>query len=236
MGFLGSLFGGKDDFPSSVEPDQGERKGLGLSPDVQVAIAFSLTLIAGLCCAMTIVVPRLQLSAAPQQVQATPVWTDTSIPTAREAYPPAVEVIRQTDPAAELASGVGAWTPIVNAVQLESGRTGWTFHFYLPTSHQMATVIVDRTNGARVAEVKPWETPPTLLSDQGWQVDSPQAVGRLLEACRTTFESQADSQVQARLSTAADHRTLVWHLRVFSPADPLAVCEVNLDATTGLLR
>jgi hypothetical protein len=159
---------------------------------------------------------------------------DFSIPTAREAYVPAVNLIRQEDARATLASGAGAWTPVINPDQLNAGRTGWTFHFYLPTFNQMATVVVDRGGVAHITELKPWETPPDLLQDQGWQVDSPQALSQMLASCQDTLNTQPDAQVEARLSTAASNRRLMWQVKVFSPENPLAMCEVRLDATTGL--
>jgi hypothetical protein len=170
---------------------------------------------------------RTETAGLPPQV-------DFSVPTAREAYVPAVNLIRQQDPLAALASGAGAWTPVISADQLNAGRTGWTFHFYLPTLGQMATVVVDRGGVAHIVEVKPWETPPDLLQDQGWQIDSPQAISQMIAGCQDMLNAQPDAQVEARLSTAASNRRLVWQVKVFSPENPLALCEVRLDATTGL--
>ena len=88
---------------------------------------------------------------SPAEVAEPPRQPSYDVLTAREAYIPAVTLIRDSDPGAQLATGTGVWTPNIDNVYLEAGRTGWTFHFYLPTSAEMATVIVNRGGDARVA-------------------------------------------------------------------------------------
>lgn len=163
---------------------------------------------------------------------------DYDILTAREAYVPAVELIRQTDAGAELASGSGAWTPTINMNYLTAGRTGWTFHFYLPASGEMATVIVDRGGSAWIAEQVAWETPPDLLDDQNWQVDSAQAMDQFYQICGAPLESESseDNVVQARLSTASSNRGLIWQITAVSLSTELPICGVTVDATTGSVR
>lgn len=162
---------------------------------------------------------------------------DPSIPTAREAYPPAIDMIRDQDPGAELASAAGAWTPTIVLPDLVDGRTGWTFHFYLPAKNQMAWVTVGRDREVRLARVEDWETPPTLLDDEAWQVDSPQAIQIALgSACQATLDDAPDAEVQARLSLDVSNGALIWQIRVFPAADPNAACSARIDATSGTVR
>lgn len=207
----------------------------GLSPDVQVLAVFVLTLVAGFACAAVSLNSLGIIGGAAATPPPRP--PDFEVPTAREAYVPAVEAIRAIDPLAELAAGTGVWTPLIDSVQLEAGRTGWTFFFYLPNYGEMAQVVVDRGKVAHVVSRIPWQTPPSLLSDQGWLVDSPQAVNRLLEVCREVLnEAGEDAYVQLWLSTAAEHRTLLWLARVVPISGSQEACEVRVDAVTGVLR
>lgn len=157
------------------------------------------------------------------------------VPTAREAYLPAVDLIRQSDPGAQLASGAGAWTPGVDPVYLQSGRTGWTFSFYLPASQEMAEVVVNRGGSAAIVEVQDWETPPMLLDDQGWQIDSPQALGMFLSVCQEEVNAAPDITVQTRLSASAQFNNLIWQMVATNDAGE-RVCVVSVDASTGQYR
>jgi hypothetical protein len=231
-----SLFSRSNQDLDTSPEDEEKRGGLGfeLTPEIQMLIAFGATVIVGLICALT-VTPLLR-PAASAAVQPTAVPVDFSIPTAREAYPPAVEAIRAVDPGAQMASGAGEWTPNIDMAELDAGRTGWTFYFYLPATNEMATVTVDRGKAVHIVGREAWQSAPQLLSDQSWQIDSPQAVAKLLESCQTTLDSEPDAQVEVRLSAAAENRILLWKMGVKSLNNPLAVCEVTIDAVTGLVR
>ncbi len=217
-----------------AQSDLSERR-LGFSPDMQVLAVFVLTLVVGFVCAAASLNSLGLIGGAAATPPPPP--PDFEVPTAREAYVPAVEAIRAVDPLAELAAGAGVWTPFINRVQLEAGRTGWTFFFYLPNYGEMAQVVVDRGKVAHVVNRVSWQTPPSLLSDQGWLVDSPQAISRLLEVCRETLnEAGQDARVEVWLSTADEHRTLLWQARVVPLGAPQEACEARVDAVTGALR
>jgi hypothetical protein len=208
-----------------------QEQARGISRELLIAIGAGALLLIG----AVIVLGVLLLRAFGQQETAEPPRQPSyDVPTAREAYVHAVQQIREYDLGAQLASGAGAWTPVIDPVYLDAGRTGWTFHFYLPASHEMATVIVDRGGSTRVAEVQPWETPPSLLDDQGWQVDSSQAIGAFLDSCQAALD-QPDVQVQMRLSTAAENQRLMWQAGAVTRENQ-SVCEVRVDATTGQVR
>jgi hypothetical protein len=234
------LFGRHDDEISSSTLEEEESQGgfsldFNLSPELQIGIAFGVTLLIGFVCAMA-VLPALRPEPAPIESQAAGPQADFSDPTAREAYVPAVELIRQTDPGAILASGGGAWTPDINTTQLDAGRTGWTFFFYLPDYQEMAQVVVDKGGTAHLAERQAWETPPDVIDDQRWTVDSPAAVVKLVESCSEVLDAEPDAGVHARLSMASENRTILWQMSVQSEANPLSACEVNVDAITGVIR
>jgi len=208
----------------------------GLSREMIIAIALGALIFLGgvFAIALLLVFDPGQNNAGAVSAPA----LDYEVLTAREAYVPAVEVIRQQDAGAELASGIGAWTPTINTSYLIAGRTGWTFHFYLPASGEMATVVVDRGSTAWIAERVAWETPPDLLDDQNWQVDSAQAVDQFYQVCGVPLESESpeDNMVQARLSTASSNGGLIWQIAAVSLSTELPICGVTVDATTGSVR
>lgn len=228
------LFSRREDEIASSTLEAESGTGLSLTPELQVGIAFGVSLLAGFVCAM-IVLPLLRPSSVSPPAVSQP-QPDFAEPTAREAYVPAVELIRQTDPGAVLTSGAGVWSAYVNTVQMDAGRTGWTFFFYLPGAQEMARVVVDRENVARLEARQSWETPPDVLEDQRWMVDSPSAVAKLQETCGEVIEQQADASIRARLTMAAENRTILWQMSVQSESDPLATCEVTVDAVTGVIR
>jgi hypothetical protein len=154
------------------------------------------------------------------------------VQTAREAYPPALELIRQEDPAAELVSAAGAWTPYVSQGYVGAGRTGWTFHFYLPSREQLARVVVDRSGKAYIAEKLAWNTPSQSMSDQGWTQDSPIATYAFMQRCQPDLAGHPDATVEARLSLAPENKRLLWQVWLLGP-DQKSLCEIALDASTG---
>jgi|GEM_PF-942013 len=241
MSFVNKVFRRKDEEitsgPLDEEPrDQPpkEREPIRLSPRQQVLLVFVATLLLGVLCAAGSVITFRP--ARPVESQDAEVVLDYAVQTAREAYVPAVEVIRAEDPGAVLASAGGVWNPVIDQVYLKAGRTGWTFHFYLPATRQMAAVVVDRGGQALIDSVQPWETPPVLLDDMRWQADSPIALQAFNQACSETLSGTPDARVEARLSTASSNMTLMWSVKLISVEDPLAVCQVNVDAVTGLVR
>ncbi len=210
----------------------GSRSRSGLSPTILIGSVLLVVALILLCVAGYFVL-RPRGGGAQTAAVAHP---EMDVPTAREAYLPAVDVARAQDAGAELASSVGAWSPTINADNLITGRTGWTFHFYMPSSQSIAWVVVSRGGSARIARVDPWDTPPALQDDQGWQIDSGQAVAVAMETCQPTLDAHPEAVVEARLSLATDNRALVWRISV-TPADPAApACVVSLDATTGQVR
>jgi hypothetical protein len=222
-----------DSFPrSQAEDQQTERSGRG--PEWIALVGFLGVLAFGLVVIM--VALAVSRTRARAEAQAPPA-VSLEIPTAREAYVPAVETIRERDVGARLATGVGVWTPTIDPAELAAGRTGWTFFFYLPATGEMASVVVDQGGSTHVAEVEAWETPPDLLDDSLWEVDSSQAVSNLLATCQSFLdENEGAAEVQARLSAAAEHRRLLWQTQIVLTDDNQVVCEVNVDATTGQVR
>lgn len=210
----------------------GSRRQNNLNPMILIGAVLLVVVLIFLCVAGYLILRQrgggAQAAAVPQP--------EMDVPTAREAYLPAVDVVRAEDAGAQLASAVGSWSPTINADNLITGRTGWTFYFYLPSSKRMVWVVVSRGGGARITQTQDWDTPPALQEDQGWQIDSGQAVATSMQTCQPTLDAHPDSVVEALLSLAADNRALVWRVSV-TPGDPAApTCVVSLDATTGQVR
>lgn len=236
MDFLRRLIGREDEITSGVDESQPrERLSFEFKPNKrqQVALTFLVTLAVGLI-GVLVLVPLLKPVPIPETVELR--QPDYAVLTAREAYVPAVEAIRARDPGARLASGAGVWYPNIDMVYLSSGRTGWTFHFYLPATNEMAEVVVDRGGTARITTVTPWETPPDLLEDTRWQIDSPVALNTLVASCADLLEEATDAQVEARLTVARSAVAPTWQVRARSASNPLDACEVSIDAISGVVR
>ena len=213
--------------------DEDEPRG-GLSKEIQLVIVFLVVLIVGSICGFS-ATSGLRSGGDDTPQTAAPV-VDTRSPTAHEAYDIAYEFVVDQGFPVELASVVGVWTPGGSDLQLEAGRTGWTFYFYRPEMADMVTVVVGRDESVRIDGVAAWEPPPELTDVQSWRVDSPQAVEGFLTHCSDTLEGTADGVVELRLTTAAENRSVLWQASVTSQENPLSVCEVNIDGTTGLAR
>ena len=153
-----------------------------------------------------------------------------NVPTAREAYPAAVDLIRAQDVGAELVSAQGIWTPNIDMALLMSGRTGWTFFFYLPAKGVLASVITDTSTGARIASVKPWQTPPNVNDERSWVADSSIGMDLFIQKCGG--EIHDNREVLVTMSTARELGTLLWQRQVITP-DENVVCEADTDARTG---
>lgn len=200
---------------------------------VEIAVGVTLSIIVLVAGIMIMNVAFENRREAIDQNAPAPPQPSFEVPTAREAYPAAVALIRDEDPGAQLASAAGGWYPGVHPVYIESGRTGWTYFFFLPATNQMAEVVVDQGNIARLVTTVDWETPPDLLDDRLWNADSALAMPLFLSICQE--EMTGDSSVVARLSAARENTYLNWHIELFD-ADNDSVCKVDVDAASGSLR
>jgi hypothetical protein len=207
-------------YPQQVQPEEKKPSG---DP--------TLLIVGGL--AVLVVLGGVALGAAFMLRPQTPTVVPTvsyDIPTAREAYPAAINLIRGQDVGALLVSAEGAWTPNINMTQLAAGRTGWTFYFYLPAKEQMASVIADTKSGVRIATARPWQTAPKVLDDRSWVADSSIGMNLFLQKCGG--EIRDNREVISRMSTAVENGTLLWQRQVVTP-DKQVVCEADTDARTG---
>lgn len=226
-----------DDFlpPEPREPREPIKlPKLRLSQGIQMVLVFVVTLAAALACAFGVLVPALR----PESASAHPseAGIDYSQPTAREAYVPALLLARETDVRAELMSAAAIWTPPLDRDRMAAGRGNWTFFFYLPATGEMMTVVATADAAPEVVSVEPWPVPPSLFDDERWRIDSPAALAVLLEKCGSALAESPEAQAEVRLSTASANLTLLWNGRVLAGADAAPLCEVTVDAVTGVPR
>ena len=209
-------------YPEQAQPEEVRPAGLNQT----------LVIVLGLV--VLVVLGGIVLVAAfifrPPSTPAVVATVSYNIPTAREAYPAAVNLIRSQDVGAQLVSAQGTWTPNIDMSQLMSGRTGWTFFFYLPAKAVMASVIADTSTGVRIANVKPWQTPPSVNDERSWVADSSIGMDLFIQKCGG--EIHDDRQVLVTMSTARELGTLLWQRQVLTP-DNQVVCEADTDARTG---
>lgn len=218
------------------QPEEEEKKP-PVKMSMLVAVVVGLVVLICVIAGFVFVVPQvLSLLTPSPGAPAGVEEISYDIPTAREAYVPAVTLIRRQDPGAQLASATGAWTPVISRAMLENGRTGWTFAFYLPASGQMALVIVDRVTGPRIAGSEAWPTAPELRDDQTWLIDSGGAgMSAFIQTCGGMLDAQPDGRVQATLTTAAENAWLLWQVQLLAP-DGAIMCQVSVDASSGQIR
>jgi len=195
----------------------------------------TLFIIGGLV--VLVVVAGLILLAVLVFRPATTTTTETvsfDIPTALDGYPAAITIARQNDPAAILVSAAGAWAPNISRAALRAGRTGWTYYIYLPATRQMAAIVVDRAGGnARIASTQKWDTPPDVLDDTTWAIDSWQGMTAFLQKCEGALNESGDRSAQAWLSTAKEGGgRLAWRYTIIAP-DETIICQIAVDAQTG---
>jgi len=199
-------------------------------PVTLLIIGGLLALMAVACLAVIAVLVFSQSAARPSE----PVPVD--IPSARDGYPDALKIARQNDLQAVLVSIAGAWTPNISHAALAEGRTGWTYYIFLPATQQMAAIVVDRAGSARIASTQKWQTPPDVLDDQTWAIDSGQGMVPFLQKCDSAISATSGSQVQAWLTTAKTQGgRLAWRYTVMA-SDESVVCEVAVDAQTGQVK
>lgn len=236
---LSGLFGRDDEISSDIgtpEPEEGSSSGglPSLSAGQQVLAVFVLVLLCGLIGALAAVVlfrpdpPTLAPVEAPVPNYAQP--------TAREAYVPAVEAARNLDDGAQLMNATGLWYPTIDTVQLDAGRTGWTYFFYLPASREMAEVVVGENGAVRAIETTAWTTIPDLLDDNRWQVDSSVALSTFDQECGGTISGISNYYVEAQFSAAVDNVTLMWNLSAVDLETDEVWCAIRVDGVTGLVR
>ncbi|NDJ51563.1 MAG: hypothetical protein GYB68_00590 [Chloroflexi bacterium] len=194
-------------------------------------LVIALFVIAGI-----LVARARQAAVTPPPIEQTP-RVSFDILTAREAYPEALEIARQVEAGAQLVSAASAWTPVINLEQLRAGRSGWTFHFYLPSRAELATVVVDLGGEVSMVETQLWDSLPLLIEDDGWALDSSQVMPRFFDQCGSLVETLPEPLVEARLSAAANLGRLHWRVTLIEVDNPSTVlCELNVDATTGQER
>jgi hypothetical protein len=201
-----------------------------MAPRTEIIFAIGLLMFAAVTTALVTVAIAMGMRVeAPPPLEATP--QGFTVPTAREAYPPALERARERDPRAELASAVGVWTPGTPFSQVQSGRTGWTFHFFLPGERAMVSIVANTSQQAELTGERAWLSDPALLDDQFWQLDSSIVGNRFAETCSEAWQANPDARVEFRLSTAATNGRLQWAATLTEGQNDL--CSVRVDATSG---
>ena len=118
-------------------------------------------------------------------------------PTARQAYPPAMDVARSWQADGHLAVVSAHWRPRQGRWPTE---VTWMFQFYSPAARRLAVVVVEGGRARLLREaVSPYPLPS--FSETDWQVDSLAALDAWWSAGGATFlsiHSEVDLMAQLR--------------------------------------
>lgn len=153
--------------------------------------------------------------------------------TAKTTYALAQEAARGRQPDAQLTSASATW--VETNVKKVGEPTVWTFQFYSPTANRVYTVVVDQGQARVIREAIP-PYPSTPISEEGWPVDSAQALNTWLNYGGSKFlmEHLAGTQVVAQLAASEGSRA-VWTVAGLSERGQ-AYFTLLVDAATGAPR
>ena len=154
--------------------------------------------------------------------------------TAKTTYPLAQEVARTRQPDVQLASVSATWAE--TNVKRVGEPAVWTFQFYSPTANRTYTVVVDRGQARVIRETIP-PYPSTPIPEEGWPVDSTQALNTWLNYGGSKFlmEHLAGTQVVAQLATLPEGSRATWTVVGLSERGQ-AYFTLLVDAATGAPR
>lgn len=135
-------------------------------------------------------------------------------------------------PDARLVEANATWGQEADRQQLSSGKGDWTFTFESPSSEAVAIFSV-LDNEARLLTEYASTQQIELLDVTGWQVDSPEAVARMLEEGGDTFMRTAGTTTMtASLTTASQDGRIVWFISLIA-MDSGDAFSIRMDATSG---
>ncbi|MCA9976311.1 MAG: hypothetical protein KC413_11195 [Anaerolineales bacterium] len=135
-------------------------------------------------------------------------------------------------PDAELLNATATWPQGATEKALRQGEAAWGFNFYSPATASMALIsVVD--NEAGLIMQGAMETPTQLFDTNGWNLDSSDAVDRLMQEGGSAFINvEGVTALTMTLTTDAGNGRILWHIQL-AATQTLRTMTLSLDATSG---
>jgi hypothetical protein len=133
---------------------------------------------------------------------------------------------------AVLLNATATWPQGATEEALRQGKTTWGFTFYSPSTASMALIsVVD--NEAGLIMQGAMETPTQLFDTNGWNLDSSDAVDRLMQEGGSAFiNEEGVTALTMTLTTDADNGRILWHIQL-AATQSLRTMTLSIDATSG---
>lgn len=136
--------------------------------------------------------------------------------TAMLSFSVAQATAREWQRDARLARASAVWAQGASREDMLNGRATWDFTFLSPEAGSMALISVVEDQAKFMSEQTANQV-PALADVSGWQVDSPDAVARVMEEGGEAFlRSAGASTMTATLNTAAENGRIEWFISLIS--------------------
>ncbi len=154
--------------------------------------------------------------------------------TAKTTYPLAREVARSRQSDAQLASISATWAE--TNIKKVGEPTTWAFQFYSPKSNRVYVVVVEQDQAQVIREAfTPY--PSTPIPDEGWPIDSSEALTIWLNHGGGKFlmEHLDGAKVVAQLAASPEGSQATWTVVGLAERGQ-AYFTLLVDAATGAYR
>ncbi len=154
--------------------------------------------------------------------------------TAKRAYAAAANEATLWQGDAQLLNATATFSQGATPEQLIDGETAWSFTFYSPASSQIALISVVEDN-ANLLSSNAYTAQNELLSVSGWNIDSSDAVQRVLQEGGRDFIASGANPTLTMALYAEDQEgngRIQWEASLISLLNGNALI-LSIDATSG---
>lgn len=133
---------------------------------------------------------------------------------------------------AKLISATATLPRGTNRESLTGGKANWTFTFYSPATVSIAVIAVTGGQASLIAQ-RASDKALELVDLDGWQIDSPQAVDKMLNQGGNDFLSNVDiATLTMALTMDSPGRSSEWFLSLIAPTGGQSF-TIRLNGRTG---
>lgn len=135
-------------------------------------------------------------------------------------------------PDAQLLNATATWPQGATEEALRQGKAAWGFTFYSSAAASMALISV-ADNEASLIMQGAMEKPARLFETSGWNLDSTDAIERLLQEGGSAFiNEEGVTALTLNLTMDADNGRILWQIQL-AATQSLRTMTLSLDATSG---